>query len=243
MNLWHKAVFGIAIMVCALAAPGGKASEAANLQAMVEADWSAQEVRLGRTAGSPQSIQEALKRGHLLLNDLRSNAKEPKLASPMASLGRLEEEARRLGQLDAPARLRLYRQIRTLVRETALQNPLLTSRPLVFLKRTRFPCQMLHEHVAYFNQYGNAYGGGVFVLEEPGRSLKVARPPWRTPPRGMLHLPGPVLRRPDGLLCLRRTHGPQARVRLLRPALLPSVCPGPGRRKTAAAHPGPFRRH
>jgi hypothetical protein len=40
------------------------------------------------------------------------------------------------------------------------------------MKHNRFICQMLHEYIAYFNQYerGTRFGGGVFVLEEPGRS-------------------------------------------------------------------------
>jgi len=54
-----------------------------------------------------------------------------------------------------------------------MKNPLVTSNRIVFMKRRRFICQMLHEYLGYFYDYGDIEGGGVYVLEEPGRSLKV----------------------------------------------------------------------
>jgi len=139
---------------------------------MIEADWAAQETRLHRTAGSPESIREAVRRAGRLLDDLRSRANAPDLAAESAALEPLFAVARHVDDLDADARLRLYGQIRRLTRTAALKNPLLADRPLVFMKRKRFVCQMLHEYIAYFNQYGGQFGGGVFVLEEPGRLLK-----------------------------------------------------------------------
>jgi hypothetical protein len=142
------------------------------LQTMVEADWAAQEVRLQRAVGSPESIQEALRRARLLLSDLSGRANAPGLSAESAALKPLLAMAQHAGDLDADARLHLYRQIRWATRAMALKNPLLTDRPLVFMKRKRFACQMLHEYIAYFNQYSGQCGGGVFVLEESGRSLK-----------------------------------------------------------------------
>jgi hypothetical protein len=139
---------------------------------MIDADWAAQEVRLQRTAGSPESIREASRRAGLLLGDLRGRADAPDLVAESAALKPLLAMAQHVDDLDADARLRLYYQIRRLTRAAALKNPLLTNRPLVFMKRKRFACQMLHEYIAYFNQYSSQFGGGVFVLEEPGRSLK-----------------------------------------------------------------------
>ena len=142
------------------------------LRVMVEADWAAQETRLGRTAGSPESIREALRRARLLLSDLHSRADAPDLASELAALERLQASVRGLEGLDAGSRLGLYHHIRSLSRQAAFKNPLLAGQPIVFMKRNRFACQMLHEYIAYFNQYSGQFGGGVFVLEEPGRSLK-----------------------------------------------------------------------
>jgi len=152
--------------------PAEPAADTADLQAMVEADWAAQEARLGRAAGSPEGIRAALKRARLLLDDLRARKDAPDLTSESAALERLQAEAGRLEALDAHARLLLYHKVRSLSRSVALKNPLLAARPIVFMKRNRFACQMLHEYVAYFNQHSGAFGGGVFVLEEPGRSLR-----------------------------------------------------------------------
>jgi cytochrome c553 len=142
------------------------------LPAMVRADWAAQEARLGRHAGSAKSTGEALRRTGLLLNDLRARPDAPDLAAESAGLERLRAAAGQSDDLRADTRLRLYHEVLALCRETALKNPLLAGRPLLFMKRNRFACQMLHEYIAYFNQYSGQFGGGVFLLEEPGRSLK-----------------------------------------------------------------------
>ena len=170
VGLWCAAVAVALALWAGLFAVAGARADA--LQAMIEADWAAQEVRLQRTAGSPESIREALRRAGLLLDDLRGRAGAPDLAIESAALKPLIAMARHVDDLGADACLRLYRQIRQLTRAAALKNPLLADRPLVFMKRKRFACQMLHEYIAYFNQYSGQFGGGVFVLEEPGHSLK-----------------------------------------------------------------------
>jgi hypothetical protein len=169
--LRRAAILTIVLLSCRMVATAVAEGGADALRAMVQSDWEAQEVRLGRTAGSPTSIREALRRAGRLLDDLCARAGGPNLAAEVAALERLQTEAERTEGLDADARLRLYYQVRALARDVALNNPLITSRPIVFMKRDRFPCQMLHEYIAYFNQYSGAFGGGVFVLEEPGRSL------------------------------------------------------------------------
>ena len=73
--------------------------------------------------------------------------------------------------LDEAARSALYRELRGVVRTIALRNPLVAGKPLVFLQRRRFICQMLHEYLGYFYDYGDIAGGGVYVLEQPGHSL------------------------------------------------------------------------
>jgi hypothetical protein len=139
---------------------------------MVEADWAAQETRLGRAAGSPEAIRAALERTRLLLADLGSRPDAPDLKSDAAALESLRAEAGRADSLDEAGRLSLYRKARSLARGVALKNPLLASRPIAFMKRKRFACQMLHEYLAYFSDYSGVFGGSVCLLEEPGRSLK-----------------------------------------------------------------------
>ena len=69
----------VALMTLSSRTPVAAGSEARPdaLAAMVEADWAAQEARLGRTAGSPESLREALRRARRLLDDLRSCGDTP----------------------------------------------------------------------------------------------------------------------------------------------------------------------
>jgi hypothetical protein len=142
-------------------------------QTQIESDWAAQEKRLGREREQPETIRAALDRADKLLTDLQTSSKRDLLASDAAALSRLREKNRNAASLDASARLALYHEVRWATRELALKNPLVAGQPLAFMKRNRFVCQMLHEYLGYFYDYGNvAPGGGVFVLEEPGRSFK-----------------------------------------------------------------------
>ncbi|HUT01805.1 MAG TPA: hypothetical protein VM031_05085 [Phycisphaerae bacterium] len=124
---------------------------------MVEADWSAQEKRRGRKASAPEALRDALRRAERLG------------AGDLASLRRA---AGRVEALDEAGRLSLYRRIRWACRERILSHPLLAGRPIVFLQRRRFLCQMLHEYLGYYYDYANIAGGGVYVLPRPGRSLE-----------------------------------------------------------------------
>ncbi len=122
------------------------------LRAAVEADWAIQEKRRGRSMDSPEAIRGVLRRALLPADDA------------------LAREVEGVDRLDAPARLDLYRKVRSRARELALKR--LGTAPVVFMKRRRFICQMLHEYLGYFQEEAKTAGGGVFVLEEPGRSLK-----------------------------------------------------------------------
>lgn len=143
-----------------------------SLQGEIEADWRAQEQRLQRTPDSPEAVREALQRGERLLGDLRRALPDTELQPEAEMLRHLRGEVRGVDRLSAERRLTLYNQVRWTTRNLALQNPLLARKPLVFMKRHRFISQMLHEYLGYFYDYGDVAGGGVFVLEEPGRSLK-----------------------------------------------------------------------
>lgn len=136
---------------------GARADE--NFRNVVEQDWAAQEKRLNRVAGDAQSIAEALQRAEKLDAALHLAGRE---------VAGFRERAKDISEND----IELYRRIRWLTRINALENPLFPRRPLAFVKRNRFICQMLHEYLGYFQDYGNVSGGGVFVLEEPGRSFR-----------------------------------------------------------------------
>jgi hypothetical protein len=163
---------GLALQAGVSAAEANGA-EATAVRSAVEADWAAQEGRYGRKPEAPEAVRDALLRADRLLDDLRGMPDVPDLRSEAGSLEHLRRQVNRIDSLDEAARLALYRQVRWVGREMALKNPLLASKPVVFLKRRRFICQMLHEYIGYYYNYAEVAGGGVYVLEEPGRSFKL----------------------------------------------------------------------
>lgn len=155
-----------------------------DLQAMVEADWALQEQRRGRLPDAVDAIRDAMDRATRLVADLGRKSRGADSREAMDTLTRLKPQADRAASLDAPARLALYHQIRWAARRAALSNPLVASRPIAFLQRHRFISQMLHEYLGYFYDYGDVEGGGVYVLQQPGRSLEVRDLVGRRLPRG-----------------------------------------------------------
>ncbi|UCG59960.1 MAG: hypothetical protein JSU70_10640 [Phycisphaerales bacterium] len=166
------AVCGLLFETGFAAAQDGAASEEA-LRVMVEADWVAQERRKSRTPDEVTSILDAYERGLALLTDLRTNSEGPDFSSEATSLASLRDKVNAADSLNKQARRALYLRIRSVTRDLALKNPLIASRSIVFMKRRRFICQMLHEYLGYFYDYGDIAGGGVCILEEPGRSLGI----------------------------------------------------------------------
>lgn len=152
---------------------GADTNDREALRGVVEADWAAQEQRRGRSPAAPEAIRDALDRARRLLEDLRGMPDAPELWSKTACLEALGREVGDLEMLGEGDRLGLYRKVRSFARELALENPLLGSRPIVFLKRRRFICQMLHEYLGYYYDYEDIAGGGVYLLEKPGRSVAV----------------------------------------------------------------------
>jgi hypothetical protein len=181
MKTHAASTWTVALLVCAAAtrvcaAEANPAGGNAELRTAVEADWDAKEKRLGRAPGTPEAVQAALARATQLLDDLRTAPGAPDFGADAAALTQLAAEAARAKELDAPAALALYRRVRWQTRELALKNPLFPPGPLLFLKRHRFICQMLHEYLGYYYGPGAPLrepqpGGGVFILEKPGRSL------------------------------------------------------------------------
>jgi hypothetical protein len=143
------------------------------VRAAVEEDWTAQERRRKRQPHSPEAIRDALDRAARLLEDLGGRQDSPDLGVERAFLERHSGELNNLASLDEATRLNLYLQVRWMTRTAALKNPLFSGRPLVFMKRHRFVSQMLHEYLGYFCDYGDIAGGGVYLLRQPGYSLRI----------------------------------------------------------------------
>ncbi len=138
-------------------------AEDCDLDALIKADWAAQERRRGRSPDAPEAITDAYQRATALARDLGHSTMP----------GDLGTRVSRVGQLDADQRISLYHQIRSATRRLALGNSVIAGRKIVFMKRRRFVCQMLHEYLGYFYDYGDISGGGVYVLERPGHSLEI----------------------------------------------------------------------
>lgn len=139
----------------------------------VEADWQAQEVRAGRELGSPESLGAALARSRLLLTSLEPLIGPATAADLSRDLDGLAVAVERASDRSSEERTELYLRLRWLGRDLALRNPLWSDRPVVFVQRKRFICQMLHEYIGYYYNYANLAGGGVYVLERPGHSFAV----------------------------------------------------------------------
>ncbi len=143
------------------------------LRQAVEADWARQEQRWGRTDDSQEAIAAACLRARLLLEQPLHAHPERQSPDLSAQWSALQKEAEPAASLAAPARQVLYRRIRWFTRNLALQNPDVTGQPLLFMTRNRYICQMLHEYMGYFYDYGNVPpGGGIRLLERPGASLQ-----------------------------------------------------------------------
>lgn len=63
----------------------------------------------------------------------------------------------------------LWRQAHRLRREIALSNPLADVGPLLFAKRV--PASFSHQLTQYYGRYARP-GGGLFILDDPGRSMQ-----------------------------------------------------------------------
>jgi hypothetical protein len=138
----------------------------------IEADWSAQEKRAGRTMDEPQAIRDLIGRTGKLFDALNALPDHPDLRTERANLQTLAAQIQQLESMGTNERTDLYRRIRWLARETAFGNPLLADQSIVFMTRKRFICQMLHEYLGYYYDYADISGGGIHILEKPGLSFK-----------------------------------------------------------------------
>ena len=137
-----------------LVAAQPEATDDAAMREAVWADWDVQEVRLERSAGSPESIQAALSRAERLLADLLTTQGVANLESEAAQIEQLVAQSSETSSHHPSDRLGLYRRIRTVTRQLALKNPLIRSHPILFMQRQREVGYMLYEYLGWYYAYG-----------------------------------------------------------------------------------------
>jgi hypothetical protein len=162
-------------LVCALTYAlllfSSKAADA-NDRAVIEADWRKQD-GIG-TARRPASFGEAialtLRRGDELLRDL-SNEGFP-LDREESQWRILREEWQSLSAAQStnqPVWEDLWRRVHEMRRKIVFANPYAQTGPLLFVKQA--PSMFSHQLTQYYGSCAQP-GGGLFVLEAPGESLR-----------------------------------------------------------------------
>lgn len=141
----------------------------ADFRAKIVDDWRRQEATYGREFGSRESLDALKLRAADLLDYLDAEeattpALRARLVAALADAEKLPADA------DAASSRTACETLRWAVRDAALANPLVAGKKLLFVKKNRFVCQMLHEYLGYYYEYGGISGGGLFVLENPGFS-------------------------------------------------------------------------
>ena len=114
---------------------------------IVEADWARQEQRLDRSMASADTILSVTDRARRLLDDLSGMAQAPDFELERAALLRLQSRVKTAASQDPSQRIKLYQDVRLFARCLALRNPMFANRPVLFMQRKRFVCQMLHEYL------------------------------------------------------------------------------------------------
>ena len=160
---WSLALAGAALQpLCAATAQ----------QNLVEEDWRKQDgIGTPRAPSTYQAaVEKTLDRGDRLIADLRSAGVS--LRQETARWDDLRRESRKLASAavkDGPAWEDLWRRVHRLRREIVLANPLAQTGPIVFVKQV--PSMFSHQLTQYYGSCARP-GGGVFVLDAPGRSLE-----------------------------------------------------------------------
>ena len=108
-SLWAS-IFGL---------PGHASPVEPELASLVEADWAAQERRLGREPGSLEALEAALGRGQRLLNDLSLELQAADLDIERRRWESLQTEVRAASRLPSAERLALYHRVRWSGRDLA----------------------------------------------------------------------------------------------------------------------------
>jgi len=144
-------------------------------EALIEWDW-----RMQDGLGTPRqpatfqaAIEQTLHRGGLLLADLaEAGVRLHEEAARWQACRSQLQELVSAGTIEGPKGESLWRQVHRLRRTIALANPLARFGPLVFVKQ---PHSIFSHQLTQYNGNCARPGGGLFVLDEPGRRMRCRR--------------------------------------------------------------------
>lgn len=144
-------------------------------EALIEWDWRMQDgIHTPRNPSSYEAaVAQILARGDALLADLKASGTA--LGPEAGQWDQLRAEAKTLGGSPHADQTRwedLWRRVHRLRRRIALANPLVQVGPLAFVKQV--PSVFSHQLTQCYGACARP-GGGVFVLEAPGKSMHCRR--------------------------------------------------------------------
>lgn len=139
-------------------------------QALIEWDWQMQDGLGTEHAASTwaAAIEKTLDRGDALVADLQAGSAVT-APEPWKTFRPRLKELIAAGQAEGPQGRALWRDVHHIKRQIAMANPVAKTGPLVFIKHC--PSMFSHQLTQYNGNCARP-GGGVFVLEEPGRSMR-----------------------------------------------------------------------
>jgi hypothetical protein len=144
-------------------------------QALIEWDWRMQDGigtdRQRRTWG--EAVDAVLERGDRLIEHLAgTGASLGELTQSWEAARRRHDAIRRAADAGDAAWEALWRDVHALRRRIALANPLAETGPVLFVKGV--PSAFSHQLTQYRGWRARP-GGGIFVLESPGKSMRCRR--------------------------------------------------------------------
>lgn len=138
---------------------------------MIEQDWRKQDGI--ETQRYPITHAEAMprlfERGDALLRDLQGAKVELGELPKRWEALRKEWQAAVVAKTEGASAAQLWRRVHELRREMVFSNPLAQTGPLLFVKQV--PSMFSHQLTQYYGSCARP-GGGVFVLDEPGRTMR-----------------------------------------------------------------------
>lgn len=149
--------------------PRPRAELPTDLFLLTQAEWLREDRIDGMTETYEKAARDHVARAQVLLRRLGKGQPSSFLASESSELSRLSSE---IGAEGVPpdSWARIHTRARLLKRRIAFSNPLLDFQRLVFCKRRL--CRWSHLNMQYFG-WRQRSGGGIFVLENMGRSIQV----------------------------------------------------------------------